>query len=77
MKTNYVSEKVARRKRYERLKKTDKCYCCGGYKMPGTAFCRSCTNRLPSAYRVKLFTASALGWADAYDNARDYLEKGE
>ena len=73
--TNAMSEKMARRKAYEEIKAAGECFC-GNYKMPGMGFCRECMNRLPPDRRAAMFTAGPLGWGEAYEKARNFLDEG-
>ncbi len=48
------------------------CYC-GAEKPKGHAFCRPCYFSLPPRLRQDLYKGISAGYAEAYDEAKDFL----
>jgi hypothetical protein len=46
---------------------------CGGAKLSGQSFCHACFRELPPRMRNALYVACSVTYADAWDEAKDYL----
>lgn len=56
------------------LRELDSTTCaCGGQKRRGNSFCLTCYYALPQELRQRLYKALSDGYAQAYDEAKDWL----
>lgn len=59
------------------LRELDSTTCvCGATKRRRNSFCSKCFYRLPRGLRNRLYRTVAEGYAEIYDEAKDYLKAG-
>ena len=53
---------------------SDVCAACGGEKKKRQSFCRQCYFSLPKAMQMSLYKPFSEGYAEIYDEAKDWLK---